>query len=186
MDIIKDGQTEKWIIKALLELMEEKEYADITITEITKRAQLGRRTFYRYFKSKDQVLEHMCNVLMQEFAEKCLEKAGEMNSLSSVAKAYFELWEEHIDFLKLLKKEHLLYFIQERIEIFVHNAAVMAGHVPQDDKLDKETYGTSWYEYIFKVAGFWRLTTEWCDENPRKTPEDMAKIVTEIIEGQQQ
>ena len=183
MEKTEEGKTEKWIIKALLELMDEKEYGDITITEITKRAQLGRRTFYRYYKSKDQVLEHICNVLMQEFAERCMKKAGQMYSLSSVTIAYFELWEEHIEFLNLLKQQHLLYFIQERIEVFVHNAAIMAGHVPQDDKFDKKVYGSAWYEYIFKIAGFWRLTTEWCDEEPRKTPGEMAAIVVSIIEG---
>ncbi len=57
------------IIEALYELLDKKDYHDITITRIVDKAELGRRTFYRYFKSKDEVIEYSTNLLMKEFAD---------------------------------------------------------------------------------------------------------------------
>lgn len=41
---------------ALLELLAEKPYAEISVSEITDRADVGRATYYRHFASKDDVL----------------------------------------------------------------------------------------------------------------------------------
>lgn len=45
-----------FITTALFSLMEKADYADITITEITRRAGVGRATFYRHFSSKDDII----------------------------------------------------------------------------------------------------------------------------------
>lgn len=49
-------QSKQWILEALLKLMEEKNYEKITIKELTARADLDRKTFYRNFRSKEEVL----------------------------------------------------------------------------------------------------------------------------------
>ena len=41
---------------ALLELMKEKPIEKISIEEMTAKADVGRSTYFRYFKSKDEVL----------------------------------------------------------------------------------------------------------------------------------
>lgn len=48
--------------------------------------------------------------------------------------------------------------MQERIEVFVHNAARMARHVPEDDKLDKNTYGLDSIKLYFKGIVFYKST----------------------------
>ena len=51
-DGIETNQTRHQIINSLLELLEKKDYSAITINMIVNHANLGRRTFYRYFKPK--------------------------------------------------------------------------------------------------------------------------------------
>jgi len=46
-------QSMQWLTDALLTLMAEKSYGDISITEICTRADLSRRTFYRLYGSKE-------------------------------------------------------------------------------------------------------------------------------------
>ena len=41
---------------ALLELMKEKPMEKISIEEMTAKADVGRSTYFRYFKTKDEVL----------------------------------------------------------------------------------------------------------------------------------
>ncbi|HFH9922035.1 TPA: TetR/AcrR family transcriptional regulator, partial [Streptococcus suis] len=46
-----------YIQEALLQLTQQKEYEKITITDIAKRAGVTRISFYRNFKSKDDILK---------------------------------------------------------------------------------------------------------------------------------
>jgi AcrR family transcriptional regulator len=49
-------RTKSAIKKSLLELIKEKNYPDITVQEITERANVGRSTLYRHYQSKADVL----------------------------------------------------------------------------------------------------------------------------------
>lgn len=62
MEIKEENKTRKWIIDALFALLKRRDYRDITINQIVNQAGLGRRTFYRYFKSKDEVMEYTTNI----------------------------------------------------------------------------------------------------------------------------
>ncbi|MDN6617045.1 MAG: TetR/AcrR family transcriptional regulator, partial [Enterococcus sp.] len=61
--------SQEYITKALLALMEEKAYDEISITEITKKAQLARRTFYLNFSSKQEILDGYFEVLFMDFMD---------------------------------------------------------------------------------------------------------------------
>ncbi|MDR1899926.1 MAG: TetR/AcrR family transcriptional regulator [Treponema sp.] len=49
-------QSRSWIFEALLRLMEKKTYGKISVADITKKAGVARQTFYRHYKSKDDVI----------------------------------------------------------------------------------------------------------------------------------
>jgi AcrR family transcriptional regulator len=50
------NKTKSTIKKALLELIQEKNYPDITVSEITERGNIGRSTLYKHYQSKANVL----------------------------------------------------------------------------------------------------------------------------------
>jgi AcrR family transcriptional regulator len=50
------NKTKSAIKKALLELIQEKNYPDITVSEITERGNIGRSTLYKHYQSKANVL----------------------------------------------------------------------------------------------------------------------------------
>lgn len=55
MDLRKE-RTLKYLSESLVELMGEKPLAQITVSEICDSAMVRRATFYRHFKSKDELL----------------------------------------------------------------------------------------------------------------------------------
>ena len=87
MEIKEENKTRKWIIDALFALLKRRDYRDITINQIVNQAGLGRRTFYRYFKSKDEVMEYTTKLLMNDFAAKII--ANSADTLETVARSYF-------------------------------------------------------------------------------------------------
>ena len=178
---IEQNQTRHLIINSLLELLEKRDYSTITINMIVDHAGLGRRTFYRYFKTKDDAMKHSTTLLMDQFAETLLKNHA--SGMEQVAIAYFQSWEQYIDVLLLLKKAHVLYFIEDNLPELITNVAKKVKHIPDGIPLEQlaKLYSKYNYEFSIKLAGFWKATIIWCEETPRKSPEEMAKIITSLL-----
>ncbi len=63
-------RTREALIHALLELIENNHYDQITVEDIVQRANVGRSTFYAHYQSKDDLLlsgfEHQLDILAQQ------------------------------------------------------------------------------------------------------------------------
>ena len=57
-------RTKKSLAEALIDLALEKAYDEITIQEITDRADIGYRTFFRHYSDKDELLEDVLSTEM--------------------------------------------------------------------------------------------------------------------------
>lgn len=62
-------RTRKSLEDALIALTLEKEYDEITIQEITDRADVGYRTFFRHYADKDDLLKDVLSTTMMELRE---------------------------------------------------------------------------------------------------------------------
>lgn len=55
-DLLPLNRAQTHFINALLSLMKKKPYQNITVQELSDTAQYDRRTYYRYFNSKEDIL----------------------------------------------------------------------------------------------------------------------------------
>ena len=60
-------QSKQWLVDALVTLMKDEAIEDISITEIVQTADLSRRTFYRAFKTKDDLIDYLCRQLADDY-----------------------------------------------------------------------------------------------------------------------
>lgn len=60
-------RTKQLLENALYEMVSEKEYSKITITDITEKADIGHRTFYRHYNNLDDLLASIIKARFQEF-----------------------------------------------------------------------------------------------------------------------
>lgn len=180
-EAVETNRTKLWIINSLLELLKRKEYASITINMIADNAQLGRRTFYRHFDTKDEAMKYITELLMDEFATNI--KDSNAKSFEGILVAYFEFWEQYIDVLLLLKKAHLLYFIEDNLPELIMSVAKKVKHIPEAIPLEtlSKLYTKYNYEFTIKLSGLWKATIIWCEESPRKTPQEIAEIITSLF-----
>ena len=76
-DYAPEEYTRHFIVQALFKLMQEYSYEKINVTDIVQKAGVGRATFYRYFKSKEDVItfyfDHNRNnyVFQKRFYPRC-------------------------------------------------------------------------------------------------------------------
>lgn len=180
-ETVESNRTKLWIINSLLDLLKRKEYAAITINMIADNAQLGRRTFYRHFDTKDDAMKYITELLMTEFANNI--KSNNAKSFEQILIAYFEFWEQYIDVLLLLKKAHLLYFIEDNFVELIIVAAKKSKHIPEVLPIEAmgNLYAKYNYEFNIKLSGLWKATILWCEESPRKSPQEMSEIITKLL-----
>lgn len=164
-------QSQRWIIEALLELMEITEYDKINVSEICRKADLDRRTFYRNFDSKKDVLEEHINRLGNEYINtfKMLENP---NSYTA-SRYFFEFWSRHLNFINNIKKCGLSDFAFLQFQKFAkeHRELLIGDDV---QKLPAE------YVYAYRIGGFWNIMMTWAEDKARLSPDDIALIISQI------
>lgn len=99
-------QSKKKIADALLVVLEQYDYKEITITQLAGEANLSRKTFYRLFTDKEDVLSYLFNNLYIECFEQI--KSRHTQRYWDIVQCYFNFWEERKSLLLLFKKSHLL------------------------------------------------------------------------------
>lgn len=62
-------KTRQAIRIALISLLSEKELSDITISELSARSQVNRKTFYRHYRSISDVVTEFENELLSDFSD---------------------------------------------------------------------------------------------------------------------
>jgi AcrR family transcriptional regulator len=94
-------RTRKSLQDSLLALILEEGYDEISIQDITEKANLGRATFYLHFKDKDELLLEVMNQLILDFMEQApqlteaqwrLEDTKTIVKLFDFAAAHYDLY----------------------------------------------------------------------------------------------
>ena len=99
-------QSKKKIASALLVVLQQYDYKEITITQLAQEAKLSRKTFYRLFADKEDVLSYLFENLYIECFEKI--KAKNTEYYWDIVQCYFDFWEERKTILLIFKKSRLL------------------------------------------------------------------------------
>ncbi len=105
-------QSKQKMVQALLTVMKQYDYKEITVTQIVQEAHLSRKTFYRLFSDKDEILNLFFEGLFQDFFEQV--KAKKIKHYWDLVQLFFDFWEEQKDLLLLLQKNHLLLRVFEQ------------------------------------------------------------------------
>ncbi|WP_252247564.1 TetR/AcrR family transcriptional regulator [Clostridium sp. ZBS4] len=168
-------QSKKWLIEALFDLMEEKPYSTITVKEISDKAQLSRRTFYRNFKVKEDLLYKYTDYLFEDYIKSIKENTD--FSFNSTLINYFEFWNKHIKELELLKKNHLFYFIMEKINSFIPdiNEFLEVQWHDYDNHIEEK------YMVLYNIGGLWNVLSKWIDNKERESPKEIAQAIEKAI-----
>lgn len=167
-------QSKSWLVNALLKLMKDKNFSSISIKEIAESAQLDRRTFYRHFNSKDELLIYYIDILSKEYFEKM--SSHKELSISTVTYTYFEFWEKHMDFLNVIYKNNLQIYILNSYNQYMSKLyGILKPEISNSIKHDYK------YGLAFKIGGFWNILFEWIKDDARIEPEEMAKILSDFL-----
>ncbi|HBE79261.1 MAG TPA: TetR/AcrR family transcriptional regulator [Firmicutes bacterium] len=170
----KSNQSKHLMEDTLLKLMQTENYQEITIQEITDNAGLSRRTFYRNYFSKDEVLKGCFYKIWLEY-ESLIRQQSDL-TLPTIAKVFFIVMQKHLDFLALVNRHQML-------PLFLAKVDELLPPVFDEVKGEKMSFSkeTIQYALTFSTGGFMRILILWLNDRTRKSPEEMAIIVKDFI-----
>lgn len=109
MEYAPEEYTKHYIVTALFKLMNKYDYTKISVSDIAQKAGVGRATFYRHFKNKEDIIEFYFTHHTKEFIFEQKYYPRCKDDYMQIARSVFEKFKTNIACFKLIKKAHLEY-----------------------------------------------------------------------------
>lgn len=163
----KNSYVRKQMANALIELLREKEFKDISISEITRTAQVGRISFYRNYSEKEDVLRQYISKLLlgwqAEFDATGSKDMGEMWG------SLFSHFDQHRNFYLLLYRRGLSLLLLDSVK-------AICG--PKNEQSNLEAYFAA-----FMSHGLYGWIDEWFARGMEESAETMTALLKNGLGG---
>lgn len=110
-------RTRRMLRDALVSLILEKDFASISIREITERADVAYITFFRHFESLDQLLMEVLEEGLAELLEhiETLAQQSETSALETEGRLIFEYIGQNADLFRILIKSQSVTRVRKKV-----------------------------------------------------------------------
>lgn len=170
MENIKKESTtliKKCIVDALLLLMNEKEFDNISITEICNKAGVSRMAYYRnYYTKKDIIIEYLKDISTDFKKESHSWQKNNEYTNKNVIRFLFAYFEKYAFFIKTLRKANLLGLLQDCINEYLENEIIF---INKNDPYEK------YHMYSYSGALF-NVYMKWIENDMKESVDEMAEI----------
>ncbi len=161
-------RSQHMIADALWNLMKHKCFQQITVTEICKEAAIGRKTFYRNFETKEDVIDFRLDELCAEFEQENIGKTPEEQSY-----LYFSFFQKHINCFKIVYQNGLLPILQNKL------TKVQSATMP----IWSENPVVQGYLSGFVVAGMRAIMQVWVERNFQEDIDQVFSLARRAQKG---
>ena len=172
-------RTRRLLRDALVSLILEKDFASISIKQITERAEVAYITFFRHFESLDQLLMEILDDGLGELQDhiETLAKQSETSALETEGRLIFEYIERKADLFRILFKSQSVMRIRKKV---VRNIAIIF----QKSCLPLARSGSQVTIAIMSnhiATSLLALIEWWLDNHMNPEPAQMGKVYKSLI-----
>ena len=165
---------QKEITEALLKLMREYPYEEISVKQILIESKLARKTFYRNFESKDDVLLSLIRKRFNSYFQ--VVDKGDVDVLTTI----FSFVIKNRELLLLLDKNNMLHVVLQCMNenVGLHRKNQVSDTNPfvrLFDGLDSE------YLISLNIGAIWNVITLWIHEGMEDKPEDIKDSIRQYL-----
>ena len=173
----QSAKRQREIEMALLNLMSKKSYSEISITELCENLGMPRKTFYRYFDSKEDTLYALIEHTMNEYQYFFTDSGRDgKRTLSSEIGNYYKFWICHKPLLDALNKNNMLEKILEvSINFPVNDMVSIVKFLPDDGDWVREKI------FKFAICGLCFQMIDWYRGGFKVSIEDMSKVSCRML-----
>ena len=161
----------------LLEMMSTKRYDNITVSELCDQLQIPRKSFYRYFSSKDGALHALIDHTMMNYEGfNVVYTHSERRTPERELQQFFLFWVEHKQLLDALAKSGMSGTLVERAMGYSASDAISSSRFLQD-----ETLFARQQVMLFCISGLMSMVLTWHHDGYPQSAEQMASIAARLV-----
>ncbi len=168
----RSTRTRAWLLETLLELIEEKEYSEISITELTERAGIARQTLYRNYTGMNDILLSRMDEILDEYMALVRTNLEMKNDpyWDFEVKQLVYLWQRNEALIKALQKAGLAFQVLEKLSGFFSVFHMRAQNLTELDEKHQ-------YLVYYLAGGVYMVLNKWF-ENEMSTP---VELLTDLF-----
>ena len=164
--------------EALLELMKEKPISKITPTELCRRADVNRNTFYAHYQSPEELLEEIEGELMSRLRSS-IDGAFRTDSFEALLQEICHLIEENADLCKVILSENGASDFLASVIRVTHDSTMekwrAQGIAISEERLEML--------YRYCIGGSVIIIRDWVNGGLKQPAETIARILNEANSG---
>jgi len=171
-------RSRRWLQGALKQLMKEKTFREIQITEIADRAQVARPTFYLHYHSKEELLLSQVDVVFAEFLNELIATIAEGDyDRKKYSILVFQYWERNAETLRMVMQAELHEEFRELLRKYFSLAIAQLTARKKEAKVEEQTR-----EFIldFESGGAYQLITRWITRGMPYSAEQMGLLFYQL------
>ena len=172
----QSAQRQRQLEEGLLRVMNVTSFEDITISDLCQQLGIPRKSFYRYFSSKDGALHALIDHTLMEYEQFNAARPADSRSLNRDLETYFLFWLEKKPFLDALAKNGINGMLFERSLRYVSTETVLPSRL-----LDGEAQRMRQHVISFTICGLMTMMLQWYADGYKETPAEMAAIAARLI-----
>ena len=173
----ESAHRQRQLEQCLLELMEDFPYASITVGQICELVGISRKSFYRYFDSKDGCLFGLIDHTLLDYEGfNLVYLSSGKRTLRRELEQFFLFWQGNKELLDVLRSSGLSGMLIERAIGFALSDTVMPRRfLPEDPEIMQKHVTT------FGVCGLLSMVLSWHEEGFVESATDLSLIATRLL-----
>lgn len=172
-------RTRRLLRDALVSLILKKDFASITIREVTERAEVAYITFYRHYESLDQLLMEVLDEGLVELMShiEALAKLSDPSSLETEGRLIFEYVGQKADLFRILLKSQSVTRVRKKVVSNI-SAIFQKSCVPLERLGNQVTINMASNHIATSLLS---LIEWWLENNMKPSPIEMGKVYKSLI-----
>ena len=168
----KSAAQQRQFETALLELMKKRLFEEISVSELCRHAELSRKTFYRLYDAKADVIYAMIDHALLD--------AGTFEPDETVGPGglhrFLAYWKSRKELLDMLKRNRISALLSQQAVIHImHEAPEIARCFGADDS----PYGRELI--VFYTTGLFSLVLDWADRDFDRSIDEMSAMIMDLL-----
>ena len=167
-------RSKKEITDALIKLMQDNPFSEITVKQIVLETGLERKTFYNNFSSKDDVLDSIINKAIYEYVQALT------TSPDGPLTVIFDFCDKNRELLQLLHKNNMLYLLLLKLNVVIPE---LNESLDMSNNPFRALIGSLEPDYIiaFNIGAIWNVIFKWVERGMIDSPEYIKETLKEYL-----
>ena len=160
--------------KAYIDLLEEKDSHKITVTELSDKALINKKTFYSYYASLDELQNEMVEEAIDTFVDKI--RVYDTNDFRHITQTFFDYFSDKRVFLLNVLSPKGAEYIYKRTEEVVATGE-KGGFVKASSLADNNRH----FVFIFIINGLIMLFAKWFEEGQIIPKQEAINLTADLL-----